>query len=213
MTELEMWSNEARADQACAALEKNGFAAVVVKTKEEAAALVMEYIKPGMKLGFGGSMTIKALGIQEKAEKAGAVLLDHNAPGLSPERKLEILRAQLTCDAFISSVNAVTLQGEMLNIDGNGNRVAALTFGPKKNIVVAGANKIAVDEAAAWDRIEAYASPMNNKRLNKTNPCVKMGQCMDCESEGRICRVYQVLRRKPSLSDYLVILVAEPLGY
>ncbi|MGB4585936.1 MAG: lactate utilization protein [Rectinemataceae bacterium] len=213
MNEVEKWSNEARAAQAIAALTKNGFEAVYAATADEAAELVMKYVKPGMKVGFGGSMTVKALGIQEKSQAAGAQILDHNLPGLSPEKKLEIQRAQLTCDAFICSVNALTLKGEMMNVDGNGNRVAALTFGPRKNLVVVGANKIVADEAEAWARIKAWAAPMNNKRLAKVNPCVKAGQCMDCQGRGRICCVYQVLRRKPSLSDFTVIIVGEKLGF
>ena len=213
MTEVEQWSRETRAQRACAALLKNGFDAVYVKTAAEAAELVMKFIQPGMKLGFGGSMTVKVLGIQDKAAQVGAQVLDHNKPGLGAEEKLGILRAQLTCDVFVCSANAVTMKGEMLNIDGNGNRVAALTFGPKKNVVVAGANKVVADVDEGWERIEAYASPMNNKRLAKENPCVKAGQCMDCQNPTRICRVYQILKRKPSLSDYTVILVGEDLGY
>ncbi|SLM17434.1 conserved hypothetical protein [uncultured spirochete] len=213
MFDADKWSYTVRAGRARLALEKNGFDAVVAPAAADAAALVMEFIKPGATVGFGGSMTVRALGIQEKAAAAGATLLDHNAPGLSAEEKYGILRSELTCDVFISSVNAVTLKGEMLNVDGNGNRVAALTFGPRKTIVVVGANKIVADEAEGWARIEAKASPMNNKRLEKDNPCVKTGQCMDCDSPGRICRVYQILRRKPSLSDFTVILVAESLGY
>jgi hypothetical protein len=213
MTEVELWSRETRAQRACAALIKNGFDAVYVNTAQEATELVMQFIKPGMKLGFGGSMTIKTLGIQDKASQVGAQVLDHNKPGLGADEKLDILRAQLTCDVFICSANAVTMKGEMLNIDGNGNRVAALTFGPKKNVVVAGTNKIVADVGAAWERMEAYASPMNNKRLAKNNPCVKAGHCMDCQNPTRICRVYQILKRKPSLSDYTVILVGEDLGY
>lgn len=213
MTEVEMWSNVARAERARAALVKNGFDAIVAHTREEAVELVMKFIRPGLKLGFGGSMTVKALGIQEKAVAAGAIVLDHNKPGIAADEKMEILRSQLTCDVFMSSVNAVTMKGEMMNIDSNGNRVAALTFGPRKTVVVVGANKIVADENEAWARIKGWASPMNNKRLNKDNPCVKTGQCMDCDNAGRICRVYQVLRRKPSLSDFTVILVAESLGF
>ncbi len=213
MNEVELWSNMARAERARTALIKNGFDVKVVATKEEAAELVMGFIQNGSTLGFGGSMTIKSLGIPEKAKAVGAVILDHNKPGISSEEKLSTLRAQLTCDVFICSSNAVTMKGELMNIDGNGNRVAAMTFGPKKNVVVAGANKIVADEAEGWTRMKAYASPMNNKRLSKENPCVKVGQCMDCENPGRICRIYQVLRRKPSLSDFTVILVAENLGF
>jgi len=213
MTEMEMWSNATRAEHACSALAKNGFDAVFVKTKEEAADLVMKFVTPGMKLGFGGSATIKALGIPDKAQALGATILDHNKPGLGAEEKMQILRAQLTCDLFVCSVNAITLKGEMMNIDGNGNRVAAMTFGPRKNVVVVGTNKLVADENEAWARIKSWAATMNNKRLAKENPCVKMGQCMDCQNPTRICRVYQTLRRRPTLSDYTVIIVGENLGF
>jgi CheY-like chemotaxis protein len=213
MNDIELWSRLKKLERAKAALEKHGFTTVVAMTGQEAAAFVASCIKPGMSLGFGGSMTIKGLDIAEKAAAAGALILDHNRPGITAEEKLGVLRAQLTCDLFICSANAVTLKGELLNIDGNGNRVAAMTFGPKRNIVVAGANKIVADEAEGWQRLQSTASPMNNKRLAKDNPCVKSGYCMDCDGPSRICRIYQVLRRRPLLSDFTVVLVAEDLGF
>jgi hypothetical protein len=166
-----------------------------------------------MKVGFGGSMTLRAIGALDRVRALGAEILDHNAPGLDQGRRLEILRSQLTCDLFLSSSNAVTLEGDIVNVDGNGNRVAALTFGPRKTIVVAGANKVVRDLDEALIRIETIASPMNNKRLDRPNPCVRSGTCEDCRLETRICRVYQILRRKPSLSDFTVILVGEALGF
>jgi hypothetical protein len=166
-----------------------------------------------MKVGLGGSMSLKAIGAPEKVRTLGAEILDHNAPGLDEERKLELRRAQLTCDLFLSSSNAVTLEGDIVNVDGGGNRVAALTFGPKKTVVVVGTNKIVRDLDEAFDRIETTASPMNNKRLDRPNPCVKAGTCQDCQGETRICRVYQVLHRRPLYSDFTVIVVGEQLGY
>jgi hypothetical protein len=213
MTEVEMWANASRAEGVCAALARNGFDAVCAKTAAEAADLVMKFVKPGMKIGFGGSMTIKSLGIQGKAQAAGAEILDHNAPGLGPEEKLKILRAQLTCDLFVSSVNAVTRDGFILNVDANGNRVGALTFGPSKVVVVVGANKIVGDLDEAFARLREVACPMNNKRLNRPNPCTKTGHCMDCEGPTRICRIYQILKRKPAMTDFTVIVVEEALGY
>jgi len=213
MTEVEMWSNEARATRTCAALAKHGFDAQFVKTKEEAAEFVMKFVKVGMTIGFGGSMTIKSLGIQEKALAAGAILLDHNAPGLSAEEITAIRRSQLTSDLFLSSVNAVTSDGFILNVDANGNRVAALSFGPDKVVVVAGANKIVANLDDAFARLEEYAAPMNNKRLSRPNPCTKSGFCMDCDGSTRSCRIYQILKRKPGLTDFTVLIVGEPLGY
>ena len=166
-----------------------------------------------MTVAIGGSMTLTALKIPERAGRLGAKVLDHSAKGLNPEEKLAVMRAQLTADLFLSSSNAVTLDGELFNIDGNGNRVAALTFGPKKTVVVAGVNKIVrnLDEARA--RCEISASPMNNKRLGTANPCAKTGVCMDCKGDGRICKVYSIFRQKPRGSDFTVIIVGENLGY
>ena len=213
MNEVERWSYGTRGEKVCEALTKNGFDAVFAATKEEAADLVMKYVAPGKTIGFGGSMTVAGLGVRERAAAAGAVLLDHNAPGLAPEEKLRILRAQLTCDLFISGANAITRDGFILNVDANGNRVGALSFGPSKVVVVAGANKIVADLDEAFARVEEIAAPMNNKRLSRPNPCVKAGHCMDCEGATRICRIYQILMRKPALADFTVIIVGEPLGY
>ena len=213
MNPVEEWHARALGEAACAALMKNGFEAVYAETGAKALAMLEAIAKPGLKVGFGGSMTLRGLGLPERFRELGAEVLDHNAPGLSPEDKLSILRAQLTCDLFISGSNAVTLDGEIVNVDGNGNRVAALTFGPKKTVVVVGVNKLVRDLDEAFDRIETRASPMNNKRLETSNPCVKTGVCADCHGERRLCRVYQILSRRPLLSDFTVIIVGEELGY
>jgi L-lactate utilization protein LutB len=213
MTAVEEWRYETIGRSACEALKRNGFDARYAATGAEALELVASFVKRGMKVGFGGSMTLRAIGAPDKVAAMGAEILDHNAPGLSPERKLEVMRAQLTCDLFLSSSNAVTLEGDIVNVDGNGNRVAALTFGPKKTIVVVGANKIVRDLDEALARLETEASPMNNRRLERPNPCVKTGTCEDCRGETRICRVYQILRRRPSLSDFTVVVVGERLGF
>jgi L-lactate utilization protein LutB len=213
MNPVESWRFETIGKEACEALRKSGFDAHYVATGREAAERVAALVKPGMKIGFGGSMTVASLGIPDMARSLGGVVLDHNAPGLDAGKKLEVMRAQLTCDLFVSGSNAVTLEGDVVNVDGNGNRVAALTFGPRKTVVVVGANKVARDIDEALARIETVASPMNNKRLDKPNPCVKTGTCEDCRGEGRICRAYQILRRKPFLSDFTVIVVGESLGF
>ncbi len=213
MTAVEQWHNETLGKKTCEALKKNGFDARYAANGAEALQAVAGFVRPGMTVGFGGSMTLTSIGAQDKARELGAEVLDHNAPGLDAQRKLEVRRAQLTCDLFVSSSNAVTLEGDIVNVDGAGNRVAALTFGPKKTVVVVGANKIVRDLDEALARLETHASPMNNKRLNQPNPCVKTGQCEDCQGDSRICRVYQILRRRPSLSDFTVIVVGERLGY
>ena len=213
MDQVNQWRLDTLGETAVKALKKNGFDAVYVTTRDAAAEHVSKYFSKGRSVGFGGSMTVKALGLQEKALAAGCEVLDHNVPGLEPDAKLALLRRQLTCDLFVSGTNALTLEGELINVDGNGNRIAALTFGPVKTIVVVGANKLVRDLDEGFARLELYASPMNNKRLNKTNPCVKTGVCMDCDGDTRICRIYQILRKKPSLSDFTVVIVGDELGF
>lgn len=213
MNQVETWRADALAETAVKALENNGFKAIYCKTKEEALKLAESFFKKGLSVGFGGSMTVKAMGLQDIALAAGCELLDHNKPGLDNEAKLSILRKQLTCDVFVCSSNALTLEGELVNVDGNGNRLAALSFGPKKNLVVVGVNKLVRNLDEAFARIEMYAGPMNNKRLDKTNPCVKAGQCMDCDGDTRICRIYQILRKRPALSDFTVIIVQDNSGF
>jgi len=213
MNAVEKWHAEALAEQACKALAKNGFTAHAVESGNDALAILEKFLVPGMTVGTGGSMTLKDIGVPALLEKAGVKVLDHGAQGLTPEQKMETMRAQLTCDLFLSSSNAVTLDGEILNIDGNGNRVAALTFGPKKTVVIVGFNKLVRNLDEAHARLETVASPMNNKRLSIPNPCTKTGVCCDCQGDTRICRIYSVLKRRPSRSDFTVIIVAEQLGY
>lgn len=213
MDTVTSWRADTIGDSAVRALKKNGFDAMYVKTGAEALALVAKHFKKGMTVGFGGSMTVRGIGVQDSAKAAGCELLDHNAPGLTPDVKTSILKRQLTSDLFVSGSNAVTLEGEIVNVDGTGNRVAALSFGPTKTIVVVGINKIVRDLDEAFAHIESWAAPMNNKRLDKPNPCVKAGVCMDCDGDTRLCRVYQILRKRPSGTDFTVIVVGEELGF
>jgi hypothetical protein len=213
MTTVAASHHAALSERAVRALSRNGFDAVQLETATQAAERVLAFARPGGTIGFGGSMTLASLGLKERLAGLGAVLLDHNAPGLSPAERREIQRRQLTCDLFLSSSNAVTLDGELVNVDGAGNRVAALSFGPAKTVVVVGANKIVRDEAAAWERLETHAGPMNARRLARQTPCVKAGTCQACDAEGRICRIYHVLRRRPSAADFTVLVVGESLGF
>ncbi|MDD4783749.1 MAG: lactate utilization protein [Syntrophaceticus sp.] len=207
------WHNAAIAGKVVKALKKNGFDAVYFSNRDEATQFVLDSVKPEMSVGCGGSVTVKELGVPEKAREKGAEILDHGQAGLSPEEKQDIRRKELVCDLFLSSTNAVTLDGCLVNVDGTGNRVAALSFGPKRVIVVAGVNKICSNIDTAFERIRNYAAPRNNKRLSLDNPCTDSGLCMDCNTESRICRVYSVLKKRPTLSEFTVVLVGESLGY
>ena len=194
-------------------LKKHDFSAMYFKTGEEASKFIMGNINKGDKVGFGGSMTVVKLGIQEKVASLGGIVLDHGDPTLSADDKMETMRGELLSDVFICSSNAVTMDGELVNIDGVGNRIAAMTFGPKKVIIVVGVNKICKDEASAFERLKQVASPMNNMRLKTPNPCTKTGICMDCKSASRICRVYSVIKRRPARTDMTVVIIGDTFGY
>lgn len=213
MENIYRWHNETLGKQVVKALEKNDFHAIYFDTKEQAENFIIYHVKQDDKVGFGGSMTIKSMNLEKKIVKIGATVLDHGVKGLSKEEKLEVMRQELTSDLFLCSSNAVTLSGELINVDGTGNRVAALSFGPKKVIVVVGINKIVSNVEEGINRIKLIAAPKNNKRLGFNNPCIFTGHCENCNAQNRICRIYSILRKKPMLSDVSVVIVGEELGY
>ena len=213
MKKIHNWHNETIGSRVVEVLKKNGFSAVYFQSGEEASEFIMNNVKMGDKVGFGGSMTVKKLGIQEKVKSMGGIVLDHGDSTLSPEEKMETMRGELLSDVFLCSSNAVTLEGELVNIDGVGNRVAAMSFGPKKVIVVVGVNKICKNETAAFERLEQIAAPKNCVRLNMPNPCTKTGVCMDCSADTRACRIYSVIKRKPMRTDITVVVIGEDLGF
>ncbi len=213
MDPIKQWWIEEKAKKAVEKLVAHDFKAIYVKTKEEAAEEVLKQITPKQKMGIGGSLTLRELGILEKLEAQGYTVYNHWKPGLSRENMLEIRKSQMTSDLFLSSVNAVTLTGELVNIDGIGNRVNSTNFGPGKVILVAGVNKIVEDVQEGIKRIKNVAAPLNARRLNIDVPCAKVGKCVDCNSPNRICRIIVIHERRPSLTDILIILVGEELGF
>ena len=213
MDPIKEWWIEEKAKKAVEKLVAHDFKAIYVKTKAEAVQEVLKQITPKKKIGIGGSLTLRELGILEKLEAQGYTVYNHWKPGLSRESMLEIRRSQMTSDLFLSSVNALTLNGELVNIDGIGNRVNSSVFGPGKVILVAGHNKIVDDVQEGIKRIKNVAAPLNARRLNIDVPCAKLGKCVDCNSPNRICRVIVIHERKPSLTDMFIILVGEELGF
>ena len=183
------------------ALKRRGFEVEAVATKQEALALVMKEAESAQSVGWGGSESIKEIGARDALVKSGKEIRDH----------------QLVCDLFLLSANALTTDGRIVNIDGNGNRVAASICGPKRVVYVIGRNKIVdggLDEAIA--RIRRCACPPNAKRLGKRTPCGLAGACVGgegCDSPDRMCKVTAVFDRKPTGISAKVILVDEDLGY
>jgi len=206
------WNCEQKCKKTVKSLRNNGFEAIYYETKQEAFHYIIKEAQNDNLIGFGGSLTIAELGVQQELRRMGKEVLVHNLPELTPDEKMEIRRRQLTCDLFLASTNAVTLTGQLVNIDGHGNRAAAMFFGPKKVIIVAGRNKIVEDTDEALKRIKAYAAPPNARRLNKKTPCAVTGFCNDCNTPDRICRVTVIIDRMPECSDIRVIVVNEDLG-
>ncbi|BCS55148.1 lactate utilization protein [Geobacter sp. SVR] len=212
--ELVNWTHEQKCQKAVESLGKNGFEALFCSSPQEAFEYIMREAADAHSIGFGGSMTVAGLGVEAHLREQGKEILNHGTPGLTPEQRLEINRRQLTCDLFLSGCNALTLSGELVNIDATGNRAAAMFFGPRKVIVVAGRNKlVAGTSQEAIDRIKDRATPPNAKRLSFNTPCARTGFCSNCNSPERLCRVTTIIDRRPRFSDVRVLVVNADLGF
>ncbi|NLB17390.1 MAG: lactate utilization protein [Syntrophomonadaceae bacterium] len=213
MSENLNWCYEQRCRKTVKSLQHNGFEAVYCVNKEEAYKDIIGEARNADSIGLGGSMTLEELQLMPELTAMGKELLRRDLPGLTPHEQEAMRHRQLACDLFLTSTNAVTLAGQLVNVDGIGNRVGAMTFGPKKVLVVVGRNKIAEDLHAALKRIKAIAAPANARRLNKNLPCAIAGFCSDCNSPERICRATVILDHMPSRSNIKIIMVNEEMGY
>lgn len=213
MKNINSWLMEQRGKKAVEALKKNAFEAVYVNDSNTARAEILKLIPKDAKVGVGGSMTMRQLGVLDELEKMGNLIYDHWKPGLSPEDVLNIRKAHLSCDVFLASANAVTLEGMLVNTDGIGNRAGAMMFGPNRMIIVAGVNKIVNDLQSAFRRIKEIATPRVVKDMGIDLPCATTGICIDCNSPMRACRATVILERRPFLSDIHVFMVGEDLGF
>lgn len=194
-------------------LKKNGFDAHFVETVAEAKALILEMVSSYKTFGFGGSNTTRALGVKEQLEAMGKAVYDHWQKGLSKEEDLTIRLHQVRSDCFLCSANAISATGEIVNVDGIGNRTNGMTFGPAKVVIAAGMNKVTADVESALRRVREIAAPMRAKSLGMQTPCVETGLCTDCNAPERICRITTILHRKPILTDVSVVLINQALGF
>lgn len=194
------------------ALEANGMKAFVVEDRIAACALVNSMIDDHTKVSDGGSMTLQETGILKMLEERDTTFRSHSDPTMTRVQSDEEARQAFFSDTFLMSANAITLQGELINTDGHGNRVSALIFGPKQVIVVAGYNKIVESEADAWARIREIAAPANCLRLQKKTPCAHVGACQNCQSVDRICSSHVKINYDKE-DRIRVILIKESYGY
>jgi L-lactate utilization protein LutB len=195
-------------------LRKNGMNASFVSTAEQARAKVLEMIPSKAKVGVGGSVTIRQLRLIEALHERGNQVFDHWGSGLSKKERMGMARKHLSADYFLSSSNALTMDGKLVNTDNTGNRVSALVFGPQHVVVVLGTNKIVKNVEAGVKRIKERAAPLNCQRRKDDTPCAKGKECPDCDSPDRLCRVTSIIEKKSrGIESLSIIIVGEELGY
>jgi len=199
------------------ALEDNGFEVYLADNIEEAAEIVMKEIVSGAdakSLSWGGSMTFTGTGLYEKLRNDSRMeVIDTYEKDIPKEEVLERRRQALLVDLFFTGTNAITESGQLVNLDMIGNRVAALTFGPRTVVVLAGRNKITADLDEAMYRVKNYAAPVNTMRLDKKTPCRSTGYCDDCKSPDRICNTWTITEKSFPKGRVKVVLINEDLGF
>ncbi len=181
-------------------------------TKEEAVEKALSLMPEGSSITWGGSESIKECGLMDAIHEKNYELIDRMS-AKTPEESRALYGKMVCADFFLTSSNAVTMDGELVNIDGAANRVACICHGPQNVIVIAGMNKVATDVENALQRVRNFAAPPNTVRLNRNTPCAKTGKCADCYSPDCICSQIVITRRSSIPNRIKVILVGEELGY
>lgn len=182
------------------------------ESKEEALATVKRFVTPGSSVSWGGSMTLQEIGLIEELKNSDYTIYDR-ATAKSMAERSELYADVVRCDYYFMSTNAITLDGQLVNVDGMGNRVACLITGPKNVVVVAGMNKVTTDINTAIERVHNQAAPPNAIRLGLNTPCAKYGRCVDCLDKECICCQTVITRMSRIPGRIKVILVGEELGY
>lgn len=190
-------------------LKANGFNVEIFNSAEEAKKALLEDIDVSESVAFGGSITLDGLGLYEELKNRGNEVYWH---WKVEDKATERMKA-ITTDVYLTSTNALTLDGKLVNMDGAGNRVASMIFGHKRVYVIVGKNKICKDYEEASKRIKNVAAPKNAKRLNTNTPCRFTGSCNDCSSPDRLCNVEVILHRNPAGSNVNIFLIDEELGF
>lgn len=189
-------------------LIKNGFKVKTFNKIEEAKDDLLSKIKIDESVGIGGSMTIDKMDIYDDLKAKGGEVYWHWRKDIA-----DAATKARDADTYITSTNALTMDGKLVNMDGNGNRVSAMIYGHKDVYIIVGKNKISKSYEEARERIRNIAAPMNAKRLNLDTPCAHTGKCSDCDSPQRICRAEVIIHKNPSATNINIYLIDEELGY
>ncbi|HIJ55378.1 MAG TPA: lactate utilization protein [Deltaproteobacteria bacterium] len=206
-----------RLEEVKSALEGNNFEVCIAPNKEEAKAKFLNEIFPGLgvkSVSYGGSMTFVESGIFDAVKNNPDIeFIDPWEKGTPPEESMERRRQALLVDLFITGTNAVTEAGQLINLDATGNRVAALTFGPKQVMLFIGRNKIVSDLEEAMFRVKNYVAPVNSMRLKRKTPCVKTSYCEECKSPERICNTWTITEKSSPKGRTKIMLINEDMGF
>lgn len=211
------WLYEKRAAQVIWAMnnKESEIHAAFFPTVKECSEKILELISPSESVSIPGTVTIRQMGFLAALKERGNTVHDLWKPEMTPEEKNIVRRSSLTSDVLLTSANAVTMDGEIFSIDGSGNRVAGMIFGPKRVFVVVGGNKLVRDIPQAVYVTKNFSAPAGNKERNdQVNPCSKTGVCIDCRGVVRGCRVTVIVEYKPRrIQDYHLFIVGEDLGF
>ncbi len=194
-------------------LQKNNMAGFYVESRQELLSLLSTLLAKGEKIGCGDSNTLEETGVFEYLRNGRYTFYDKHQQSLTSEDKRKLYLNNFDADTFFTGTNAVTVDGKLFNIDGNGSRVAPMIYGPRQVIVVVGINKLVDTVEDAIQRTRQIAAPLDAKRLNKNTPCVKLGRCIDCKHEQRICNDFVLIARQFSKDRIKVIFINGDYGY
>jgi len=200
------------ADTVIKNLKKRGMDGFYCLTKQEALDKALSFLDDNALISWGGSMSLSEIGLLEALKKGPYKVLDRYT-ATTDEESLELQRKAFFSNFYFLSANAITMDGMLYNIDGAGNRVAAMIYGPKEVIIIAGINKVCLDGDEALKRIRNVAAPTNTLRLNQNTPCTKLGKCAQCLVPDTICSHTVITRNSKPAGRIKVILVGETLGY
>lgn len=206
-------ARELQAKSIISALEKRNMTAYYCEDIDACRQKVLEIVPAGSVISWGGSMSIHECGVPQALKDRGDCEVLDRTQYITPEQQQEFAVKTFQSDYYLMSTNAITLDGELVNIDGNGNRVASLIYGPKHVIVITGMNKVVGDVMQGFDRVRNVASPPNTIRLGKNTPCANTGKCGNCLSPECICSQIVVTRRSREKERIIVILVNDNLGF
>ena len=194
-------------------LARNNIKSFVLDSRNDILTFLDSQIPDGVVVGVGDSVTLEVCGVYKYLRDRNLKFLDKYLRSLSSAQKKELYLQNFNADFFISSANAVSSEGKIYNLDGNGSRVAPIIYGPKKVFLVCGINKIVDSEETAFDRIRLVAAPLDAKRLQKKTPCSVTGRCSDCHSPDRICNYYSIVQGQFDGERISVVFIREQLGY